>query len=137
MRRNSKMKKRLFALCLALTAFLAMPLTAGAVLQSTSGEMGGYGMRGAVYHYAYYAQAYTECQYSMAYTTVKVDLYCTNYREEKMIVVNSSSEGYASACAMVYSPNDDYVADKAVSTHHVKFGDYQWNPKIESYLYSD
>ena len=130
MRKTTKIRKRIFALCLALMAFLAMPLTAGA-FQSTLGNMGGYGVRGAVYIYDTHAYALTECQYSMACTTVDLKYYCAN-EDDGMIKIIPS---YGSTNTVAYRPNSRYRSYKAVSTHHVSFGTYQWNPAPISTYY--
>lgn len=123
MRKTTKIRKRIFALCLALTAFLAMPLTAGA-FQSTSGNMGGYDVRGAVYIYDTHAYALTECQEPLTHKTVYLEYYFTYENGATIEMIPS----YGSTNTVVYRPNSRYRSYKAVSTHHVSFGAYQWNP---------
>lgn len=132
MTKNHRMKKRLFALCMALMAFLAMPLTAGAALNSVTDTLDGYGVRGALYDYELYAQAFTECQKDISYTEIYVDLYCFNGRDIK--TPHSSSCNNKTTSTTVFCPDYRYTVQKAISTHYVKLGkDHEWKYGLVSF----
>lgn len=132
MKKTTKIRKRIFALCLALTAFLAMPLTAGAAYSSTTGTLEDYGVCGSLWDYALYAQAFTECQEIMATTTVRIDLYFTYGKDIK----STSAIGcnFKATSTKAYVTDYRYTVYKTISDHCVMLGkDYKWQAGIVSY----